>query len=271
MSIILNRYKAKQVVEGGGVVVNRVFGNNETKEFDPFLMLDYFKEDKNRDLPGFPWHPHKGMETITYLLKGSGEHEDSIGSKGVISAGELQWMSAGKGIMHQEMLKTDSDGIQGFQFWINLKSTEKNKSPEYQYIRKGEMKQVNEAGSTVNIISGEYKGQNGPIDKSDKGITLLHVILEEGAEISLSRDKDKQGFIFVFEGSGKVADKNTDEMTAYTLAGGELKVKAQNKMQFIYAEGTPLNEPIFWYGPVVMNTREEIIQAFTDIETNNFV
>ena len=271
MSIILNKYRAKQVVEGGGVTVNRIFGNNETKEFDPFLMLDYFSEDKSRQLPGFPWHPHKGMETITYLLKGSSEHEDSIGNKGVIRAGELQWMSAGKGIMHQEMLKTDKDGIQGFQFWINLKRTEKLKEPEYQYIKNGEMEQFIGDGVAVNIISGEYKGQKGPIDKSDKGVTLIHIVLEKNEEIELLRNENKQGYIFVFEGTGLVDGKETDKMTAYTLAGGQFRVKANEKMQFIFAEGTPLNEPIAWYGPVVMNTRDELVKAFNDIKTNNFV
>jgi redox-sensitive bicupin YhaK (pirin superfamily) len=171
MSMILNKFKPKQVTEGAGVELNRVFGYYETKEFDPFLMLDYFDvhidPDETYQTPGFPWHPHKGMETISYFLRGGGQHQDSMGNKGIISQGELQWMSAGRGIFHQEMPLAAPDGIQGFQFWVNLPASRKLKKPEYQYIKKGQMKSLKSLGAEVKVISGSYKDIQGPIDKND--------------------------------------------------------------------------------------------------------
>ncbi len=199
MSIIIDRYQAQQVMEGAGVMVNRVFGHDETKEFDPFLMLDYFSEPEEKELPGFPWHPHKGMETISYFLRGSGEHQDSMGNKGVIGAGELQWMSAGRGIMHQEMPASSPDGIQGFQFWVNLPAADKLKEPDYQYIRRGEMKTVVDEGVAVKVIAGRFRGKTGPIDKSERGIEMYHVILEPGSKMQLTRSGGKQGFVFILK------------------------------------------------------------------------
>lgn len=271
MSIIKNVFKAKQVREGAGVIVNRVFGFYEKEEFDPFLMLDYFETEGKTNSPGFPWHPHKGIETITYFLKGSGLHEDSMGNKGEIGPGELQWMTAGKGIYHQEMPKSSDDGYQGFQFWVNLPRKEKLAPPSYKYINKGEMKSYNEHGVIVNVISGVHKGVVGPIDKSNLGITLLHVILDKGNKLSLVRAKMKSGYVFVFDGYGTLNSEKIDTYVAYTLNEGEIEIEASSKLQFIYAEGTPLNEPISWKGPIVMNTREEIEETFKDLQNGTFI
>lgn len=273
MSVIIKDYKAKQVMEGAGVLVNRVFGNHDTHEFDPFLMLDYFNIEKDMDSPGFPWHPHKGIETITYFLKGSGLHEDSIGNKGVIGAGELQWMSSGKGIYHQEMLAASPDGIQGFQFWVNLPAKDKLKNPDYQYIKQGEMKSVIKEQHEVRVISGKFGEVIGPIDKSNLGITMLHVSLKEGKSIDLLRDEDKQGFIFLFEGEGSINKEPISEVSAYTLKPGKLNIEAGKgkPMEFIFAQGLPLKEPIAWRGPIVMNTDEQIYEAFKDLSNGTFI
>lgn len=273
MSIIIAKYKTQQVMEGAGVLVNRVFGHGQTKEFDPFLMLDYFHIEEDKESPGFPWHPHKGMETITYILKGNAKHEDSMGNKGIISDGELQWMSAGKGIYHQEMLEPSPHGMQGFQFWVNLPADKKLKDPDYQYIQKGQMKSSLEEGVEVRVISGEYNHISGPIDKSDLGISMLHVTVESGKSINLIRDKEKQGFLFLFEGEAQLNGQEISSVTAYTLDSGEFTVKASNQgvIQFIYVQGKPINEPIAWHGPVVMNTQEEIQSTFNDLQMGTFV
>lgn len=270
MSIIKEIYKAKQVEEGAGVIVNRVFGYYEKEAFDPFLMLDYFETKDNSNSPGFPWHPHKGIETITYFLRGSGLHQDSMGNSGEIGPGELQWMTAGKGIYHQETPKGGTDGYQGFQFWVNLPQKEKLVNPTYKYIRKDEMKSYSEDGIIVKVISGNYKKIEGPIDKSNLGITMLHITLDEGSKIELNRILGKEGYIFVFEGKGIIESEPLDTHTAYKLNEGKFVVEATSKMQFIYAEGTPLKEPISWKGPIVMNTKEEIDQTFRDLRNGTF-
>ena len=273
MSKILNEYKPNQVMEGAGVLVNRMFSHGETKEFDPFLMLDYFNYDKQIDLPGFPWHPHRGIETITYFLKGSGEHEDSMGNKGVIKAGELQWMSAGGGIYHQEMPIASPNGLRGFQFWLNMPAKDKMQKPDYQYIINGEMKSVIKDGAEVRVISGKYEDGEGPINKDELGVTMLHISLNNNKSISLQRDEDKQGFIFVFEGEGSINGQKAEKVTVYTLDAGDIKIKADKGkvLEFIFVQGRPLNEPIAWYGPIVMNTQEELAQAYKDLENGTFV
>ncbi|MEX1375850.1 MAG: pirin family protein [Eubacteriales bacterium] len=273
MSKILNSYKPKQVMEGAGVLVNRMFSHGETEEFDPFLMLDYFNYEEEVELPGFPWHPHRGIETITYFLVGSGEHEDSIGNQGIIHADELQWMSSGSGIYHQEMPIASKEGLKGFQFWLNMHAKYKMQKPDYQYIMRGEMQSVKKDGTEVRIISGQYEGIRGPINKEGLGVTMLHVLVDGGKTITLKRGERRQGFIFVFEGSGKADGEKVEKVTAYTLAEGELEIKADKgtKLEFIFAEGIPLKEPIAWNGPIVMNTHEELVQAFKDLQEGTFI
>ena len=272
MSIILKTYKAKEVMEGAGVLVNRVFGYYEVKDFDPFLMLDFFSTDKETNSPGFPWHPHKGIETISYFTKGAGAHEDSMGNKGTINAGELQWMSAGRGVMHQELPAKSPNGYQGFQFWVNMPAAEKLNKPSYQYIKKGEMKSVFGKGYEVRVIAGNYENVLGPIDKADRGITMLHVLLDKDSEINIQRQSGKTAFLFSFEGQGLLDEQPLNSKTAYTLNQGTFDVKTtEEKLEFIYAEGTPLNEPIAWRGPIVMNTQQELIETFADLRNNTFI
>ncbi len=271
MSKILNQYKAKEVMEGGGTKVNRVFGYGQTKTFDPFLMLDYFETDSNEPSKGFPWHPHKGIETITYMLRGNIEHQDTLGNKDVIGPGELQWMTAGRGIMHQETPLPAKDGFQGFQFWVNLKSTDKLTEPKYQDIKKGQMKSYKDNGLEIKVISGSYKGVIGPIQKPSLGINMYHVILEQGFDFAFQRDISKQGYIFLFKGEGVLNNDHVTKKVAYALDHGDYTYHANEDTEFIFAEGVPLQEPIAWYGPVVMNTREELEQTFDDIRNNRFV
>lgn len=262
MNRIIKSYRAQEVLEGAGVSVNRVFGYGQTKEFDPFLMLDYFNTDSNEPSKGFPWHPHKGVETITYMLRGNIEHQDTLGNKGVIGANELQWMTSGRGIMHQEMPFPSDNGYQGFQFWLNLKSSNKLINPTYKDIRRDEMKTVIKDGLKVYVISGIYDNIVGPIDKSDMGVTMLHFSIEKGKQATFKRDISKQGFIFVFKGKGILNLEPVETLYAYTLSEGEFTFLADSDSEFIYAEGTPLKEAIAWYGPVVMNTRQELEETF---------
>ena len=267
--MILKTYPAKSVIEGAGVEVNRVFGYYEVNDFDPFLMLDYFNQDNNMETPGFPWHPHKGIETISYILRGSVEHQDSIGNKGVIGPGELQWMTAGRGIMHQEMPVASREGIEGFQFWVNLPKSKKRIQPSYQSMTRGTLKIVKHSTYEVRVISGEYQGLVGPIDKSELGIQMLHVICDEESEITIKRDKGKNGFLFVIRGEGHINEERLSPMHAYTLDIGDYKIKG--KLEFVFAQGLPLNEPVAWKGPIVMNTKEELNQTFHDLSEGTFL
>ena len=269
---ILNTYPAKQVMEGAGVLVRRVFSQGETKAFDPFLLLDYLVVPPNTRTPGFPWHPHRGLETITYILKGEARHEDSIGNKGTIAADELQWMSSGGGIYHQEMLGECEEGVQGFQFWLNLPAKDKMNPPEYLYIRQGSMPIETEDQAEVRVISGAYGGVKGPIDKDNLGVSMLHVNIEKNGSFKMERDAKKQGFIFVFEGGGALEGQKLTPETGYTLGAGKGEFKAgEEGLSFIFAEGTPLKEPVAWRGPIVMNTDEEIVQAFYELREGTFI
>lgn len=271
MAKILKKYKAVPTKEGGGVIVNRVFGYGQTKDFDPFLMLDYFETDSNEKSNGFPWHPHKGIETISYMLRGNIEHQDTLGNKGVIGPGELQWMTSGKGIMHQEMPYPSEDGYQGFQFWLNMKSTEKLTEPKYKDIKKGEMKTVEKDGVTVRVISGEYEDVIGPIDKTDLGVTMQHISIPKGKKHSINRNVNKQGYIFLFKGKGSLNKYEINKVTAYTLSEGDYEITANKDIELIFAEGTPLLEPISWYGPIVMNTNDEIQSTLKDLQNGTFI
>jgi len=269
MSIILRKYNPIDLKEDGGGSFKRVFGHGQTSEFDPFLMLDYFDIESSKQSVGFPWHPHKGIETITYILRGGIEHQDSLGNKGVISSGEVQWMTAGKGIMHQEMLAPTNDGIQGFQFWVNLRAVDKLTEPKYAYISSKEMKEVKSDTHTVKVISGTYNGIKGPIDKKELGISLQHIQVKEGNYIKIKRFQGKQGFMF--KGKGLLNDESVESITTYTLDSGEFLFTANEDTEFIFAEGLPINESIAWHGPVVMNTQEELRETFRSIQDGTFI
>jgi redox-sensitive bicupin YhaK (pirin superfamily) len=181
-------------------------------------------------------------------------------------------MSAGSGIYHQEMLGVCEEGVQGFQFWLNLPAKDKMNPPEYLYIRQGEMQELKYGNSKVRVISGTYDGVKGPINKDNLGVTMLHITVEAGESFLLSRDDDKQGFIFVFEGQGKLSGQKLEPETGYALGAGKAEIEAKDgPLSFIYAQGQPLKEPVAWQGPIVMNTQSELRQAFVELNNGTFI
>jgi len=266
--MIIKKYQANRIEEGAGVIVNRVFGHGQVEDFDPFLMLDYFDHEDTMSSPGFPWHPHKGIETISYILRGSIEHEDTLGNKGVIRAGELQWMTAGKGIKHQEMPVKSPQGLEGFQFWVNLPKAKKLVEPSYQYMTSETLKSVHVEESEVRVVSGTYLGMKGPIEKEDLGIQMLYLKTVKENIVEITRDEDKNGFIFVTKGNGLLNDEKIEANHAYTLSPGTYNINGD--LDLMFAQGIPLKEPVAWYGPIVMNTKEELVKTFKDLEEGTF-
>ncbi len=272
MSEIIKVYKPKEMMEGAGVEVNRVFGYYQVPDFDPFLMLDYFESDSADESPGFPWHPHKGIETITYMLRGNIKHEDSLGHAGIIGAGDVQWMTSGKGIYHQEMPQSREGGYRGFQFWLNMPAHHKYDAPNYQELTRDKFPVIKQENAEVVLISGDYEGKSGPIAKTPLGVVMMHVKIMPGSELTLTRSEGKKGFIFVFDGSGVVGERGITNHYAYTLSEGEACFKAEDtELEFMFAEGVPIDEPIVWYGPMVMNSQAEIQKALQDLNDGTFI
>ncbi len=288
--------KAKPTLEGAGVHLRRAFGFGNTADFDPFLLLDDFRNERPEDyLAGFPWHPHRGIETITYVLAGTVEHGDSMGNRGAITAGDVQWMTAGSGIIHQEMPKGDRDGrMHGFQLWANLPSSLKMTEPRYQEVKSGDIPQVtDDDGTSVRIVSGTFWGTKGPVDQVAAEPMYLDVFVPPGLRKSLPVDAVRQAFAYVFEGSGRFCNASAPfavptegagwsdtappveaENRALVLfdRGDEVTVQAGDQgIRFLLISGEPLKEPVAWYGPIVMNTQEELRQAFDELQKGTFL
>jgi quercetin 2,3-dioxygenase len=288
--------KAKPTLEGAGVHLRRAFGFGATSDFDPFLLLDDFRSDNPEEyLAGFPWHPHRGIETITYVLAGSVEHADSLGHRGVIGAGDVQWMTAGSGIIHQEMPKGDRDGhMYGFQLWANLPASLKMTKPKYQEFKADEIPIVTEDdGTQVRLICGKFGGKKGPVDDVAAEPVYLDVSVPSGKRKTLPVEITQNAFAYVFDGGGEFcnasaplavptegegwADKTPptsveNRMLVLFDRGDELTVEAGNKgVRFLLVSGKPLGEPVAWYGPVVMNTQEELRQAFDELQRGTFL
>ncbi len=273
--------QVKRVVEGkvsfdgAGVKLNRMFGGRDSQEFDPFLLLDGFDSTKASEyLKGFPWHPHRGIETVTYLISGEIDHQDSLGNSGVIRGGECQWMTAGSGILHQEMPQ-ESDHLLGVQLWVNLPQREKMVRPAYRDIRESMMGKVAEEGAIIKIIAGTYQGKVGAIEKSFVEVRLLDVLLEGNTTWTLPTEANNTLFCYLFGGSATFEEED-EVLGPTTIAllerGDNLVVRASKEgARFLVAEGPPLNEEIAWGGPIVMNTREEIHQAFKELEEGTFI
>jgi hypothetical protein len=266
----------ENAVDGAGVKLVRVFGNKDTKDFDPFLMLDAFDSVNPSDyVKGFPWHPHRGIETITYLVKGDIEHEDSLQNKGSILDGECQWMTAGSGIIHQEMPKA-SDRMLGVQLWLNLPAKDKMTMPKYLGISKKDVPIIDEGDSKIHIIAGTYNGKKGAVEGQYVSIIYLDVELNPGASWSLTTDNDSTLFIYILQGEVSFGNNN-DELVREKHAvlfnqGVQLTAHALEKgTRFLVLSGKPLNEPIAWGGPIVMNTREELHLAFKELDENIFI
>jgi quercetin 2,3-dioxygenase len=271
-------FTGRQTRDGAGVKLKRIFANNEIPLFDPFLLLDNFGSDKREDyIRGFPWHPHRGIETITYMIEGSAEHGDSIGNSGVISSGDVQWMTAGSGIVHQEMPKGNKDDrMFGFQLWANLPAANKMMHPRYQDIKRESIPVAdNNKGVRVKVICGEYGGVKGPVSKI--------VIDPEYFDVSIKKDvvfshKVKIGhtvFIYIYAGS-IVAAGHTDAISSDNAVlfedGDTIEIiSASEDTKFIFVSGKPIKEPVAWGGPIVMNTEEELQLAFEEYDNGTFL
>ncbi len=288
--------KAKPTLEGAGVHLRRAFGFGDTSETDPFLLLDDFRNERPEDyMAGFPWHPHRGIETITYVLSGNVEHADSLGNQGVIGAGDVQWMTAGSGIIHQEMPQGDDEGqMHGFQLWANLPSSLKMTPPRYQEVESAAIPEVtDDDGTRIRVICGTIWGQTGPIDGIAADPQYIDVWVPPGKKKSLPVETTRHAFAYVFAGSGKFCNASdplavptegvgwadtslSEEADNRSLilfdSGDEVVVQAgEQGIRFLLASGKPLEEPVAWYGPIVMNTQEEIRQAFAEYQDGTFL
>ena len=288
--------KAKPAVEGAGVHLNRAFGFGNTGEFDPFLLLDDFRNDRPEDYrAGFPWHPHRGIETITYVLAGTVEHGDSLGNQGAIEAGDVQWMTAGSGIIHQEMPQGDPEGrMHGFQLWANLPSALKMTPPRYQEVGSADIPEVvDDDGTKARVICGSLWGVKGPVDGVAAEPNYIDVSVPPGKRKTLPVETTRHAFAYVFAGSGKFCNASgpldvptegvgwadtapPEEADNRTLVlfdrGDEVTVQAGERgIRFLLVSGKPIGEPVAWYGPIVMNTKEELRQAFSEFKAGTFL
>jgi quercetin 2,3-dioxygenase len=289
--------QSKPTLEGAGVKLRRAFGFGETSEFDPFLLLDDFRNDRPEDYrAGFPWHPHRGIETITYVLAGEVEHGDSLGNKGKMGPGDVQWMTAGSGILHQEMPKGDTQGrMHGFQLWANLPSHLKMTAPRYQDIAAKAIPEiVDDDGTRVRVVCGDFWGKKGPVEGVAADPRYLDIFVPPGKRKTLPVEVNRHAFAYVFEGSGTFADSSkpfgvlTEKDTAAgeTLvrestgnrslvvfdSGDEVTVQAGDAgIRFLLVSGKPIEEPVAWYGPIVMNTDAELQTAVSELRSGTFI
>jgi len=268
--------KSNPVIEGAGVHLKRVFGFSEIPKFDPFLMLDDFRSDNPEHFrKGFPWHPHRGIETITYVLKGDIEHGDSMGNKGIISSGDVQWLTAGSGIIHQEMPTGDAQGsMHGFQLWANLPASQKMMDPRYRGITASQIPEVvMDNGVRIKIIAGTVGSITGPVRDIVINPEYFDCTVPEGVEYIHATKPDYTALIYVIDGKGVINDTEVRNQTLILFdTGEEFAIKATGKhVRFLLLTGKPLNETIAWRGPIVMNTQAELETAFREYQEGNFI
>jgi len=288
--------RAQPTIEGAGVHLNRAFGFGDPSEFDPFLLLDDFRNERPADyLAGFPWHPHRGIETITYVLAGTVDHGDSMGNAGTIGAGDIQWMTAGRGILHQEMPKGDGVGrMHGFQLWANLPAALKMTDPRYQEVKANDIPEVTEDDGTIaRIVCGEFWGKRGPVEGIAADPVYIDVTVPPGKRRTLPVETASQAFAYVFAGSGKFCNASeplavpTESVGRYDTTppteadnrslilfdrGDEVTIQAgEEGVRFLLVSGRPLREPVAWYGPIVMNTQEQLQRAFKELQDGTFL
>jgi len=287
----------KPTVEGAGVHLHRAFGFHDPTMLDPFLLFDDFRNDNPQDFqPGFPWHPHRGIETITYVLSGSVEHKDSLGNAGSLQAGDVQWMTAGSGIMHQEMPQGNANGqMHGFQLWANLPAALKMTAPRYQDVNSSEIPQItDDDGTRIRVIVGDFWGKSGPVDGVAASPQYLDVFIPAGLRKSLPIDTYRRAFAYIFEGSGtfsgasdpagvllekevagqevNIRDLSGNRTLVQFDTGDEISVRAGPQgMRFLLISGAPIQEPVAWHGPIVMNTQAELVKAVSDLRNGTFV
>ncbi|MFA5331272.1 MAG: pirin family protein [Methanoregula sp.] len=269
---------SRGTLEGAGVRLHRAFGYNDIPDFDPFLMLDDFRADDPADyLAGFPWHPHRGIETVTYMLEGTVEHGDSMGHTGNVDAGCVQWMTSGSGIIHQEMPKPVNGRMGGFQLWVNLPRKDKMTDPRYQEIPAADIPTARmPGGASVKVICGSIGGVSGPVSDLMAEPGYFDVTLEATGQVSLPVRPGHRAAAYVIGGTGAF-DKDHGNLVNRTLVrfgdpGDAVDAVAGNDgMRFLFITGRPLGEPVAWGGPIVMNNQEELRQAFVELENNTFI
>lgn len=288
---------AEPTMEGAGVHLHRAFGFGDPKRMDPFLLFDDFRGDHPQDyLRGFPWHPHRGIETITYVLAGSVDHADSLGNRGTLKGGDVQWMTAGSGILHQEMPTGNARGqMHGFQLWANLPRDLKMTAPRYQDVKSKDIPEImDDDGTTVRVIVGNFWGKSGPVDGIAADPQYLDIYVPPGRRKSFKVDTYRHAFAYVFEGSGKFRDASNprgvllekevggEEVNIRDLSGNRTLIEfgtgdqvtvlaGDNGVRFLLISGAPLQEPVAWHGPIVMNTQDEIRQAITELRNGTFI
>ncbi len=261
-----------QTTDGAGVHLVRVLGNTTAETYDPILMLDSFDSTNPEDYTaGFPMHPHRGIETISLIVKGNMVHKDSLGNEDGIMDGEVQWMTAGSGILHEEKLPA-SQRLLGLQLWLNMPAKDKMSPPEYHSIKKDEIEEISIEGGTLRLISGSYKGRKGFTGKYSP-LDYYHIILEPNQKFTIEMEEDKSVMVFLLSGDAKVADEVIKEKTAVKLTeGSSLGIESLDQdIQIVYLSSDKLEEPISWGGPIVMNTKEELNLAFSELRTGNFL
>jgi redox-sensitive bicupin YhaK (pirin superfamily) len=279
MRRVKKSWKSIPTSEGAGVRLRRALGfQDDSRLLDPFLLLDDFRSENPDDyLRGFPWHPHRGMETITYVLDGEVEHGDSLGNGGLITSGDVQWMTAGSGIVHQEMPKGDGKGrMAGFQLWANLPASDKMMDPRYRGVGKSEIPVVQSSGAEVRVISGVVGNIRGPVRDVVTDPEYLDVSLPAGKTFSHPVKEGHNAFAYVIEGEGHFDGREgpaAGEFTFLHYGPGEgVEVTADKKpVRFLLVSGKPIGEPVAWYGPIVMNTEEELAVAFREFEAGTFL
>ena len=289
-------FRSKPTVEGAEVHLKRAFGFSQVPLFDPFLLLDDFRSNTpSHYIKGFPWHPHRGIETITYVLRGDVEHGDSMGNRGIISSGDVQWMTAGSGIIHQEMPKGDAEGFMGgFQLWANLPASHKMMEPRYRDVKSSQIPEVVlSTGTKIKIICGKISGQSGPVRDILSDPEYLDIIIPAETEFSHPTKRGHTVFAYVIGGKGyfcqekkpfahEVEGANYFDMQRDPLIGDETLIlygdgdeivvsTAKEPVRFILISGKPIGEPVAWYGPIVMNTREELEVAFEEYQSGTFI
>ena len=271
------------VIEGAGVLLRRSFGPNRTNLYDPFLLFDHFafNDPKEGPIKGFPTHPHRGIETVTYMLDGNVRHRDSLGNTGIIGPGDVQWMTSGRGILHEEMPQRGASGlIMGFQLWVNLPAAQKMSQPRYQEVNAASIPFKEQGGVKIRVVAGEYAGVGGPVTEIAAKPIYMDVTLDPGVEFDLSVLQGHTAIAYVFEGAGWFGLDENDQGQMIESPrmivfedGDHIRVRAANDLlvRFMLMTGAPFNEPIFPYGPFVMNTQAEIQQALTDLRNGTFV
>ena len=293
----LETRRATPTMEGAGVKLHRAFGFHDPSELDPFLLFDDFRNDRPEDFEkGFPWHPHRGIETITYVLEGTVEHADSLGNTGDLNAGDVQWMTAGSGILHQEMPRGNAAGqMHGFQLWGNLPSAQKMTAPRYQDMKSSDIPVVtDDDGTRVKVITGEFWGKRGPVDGIAADPQYLDVFVPAGVKKTFKIATYRRAFAYVFQGAGAFADASApagvllekevggEEVNIRDMSGDrtlirfgsgdEVTVQAgEEGVRFLLISGAPIEEPVAWHGPIVMNTRAELQQAMRDLNNGTFI